>query len=195
MLVKEDVKGSPADEAGLKVGDVIATYEGNPIDNRKELQYYVTSSDAGKAYPLTYLRGGEKHEVKITPQASEKLASSLPTDEPTPRPRRTEKPLAKLNSFGLAVTSATPELLEKYHYPKTDLSGLVVTRVDENGAAAAAGLEEGDLIERIVKDKKIVAAPDVKAFDDLAANAEEIAVEVRDAKNPSEFRTLSRVKK
>jgi len=198
VMVTEVVKGSPAEAAGLKSGDVITTYDGDSIESREDLRYLVTSSDIGKKYPLTYYRDGKKLTAEVSPKARETLLGATPggpdsrATEPT-KPKATEG--QKVSHFGLAVTPATPELAEKYGYSK-GIEGLIVTRVEDESPAATAGLEEGDLIQSYIKEKKLEPATDLKAFQDYAGKNDEIAVRVRDAKgNPGEVRTLSKTSK
>src|SRR5262249_17306533 len=65
-------KGSPADKAGLKEGDVIVKYASSPIPSSRTLMNLVSASDVGKSYDLTFLRNGEEQTVKVTPAPEDK---------------------------------------------------------------------------------------------------------------------------
>ncbi len=59
-------KGTPADSAGLKAGDVITGINGGPIDGAAELRNRVGLSPVGTTLELTVLRGGDSKKVKVT---------------------------------------------------------------------------------------------------------------------------------
>lgn len=70
--------GSPAEAAGVEVGDVLLRIDGQPIDQdgnyedprfgRISLAHYVsTVLEAGKTVPLTVWRDGAERELQITP--------------------------------------------------------------------------------------------------------------------------------
>jgi putative serine protease PepD len=57
--------GSPADRAGLKVGDVITEYAGKPITSASELQAAVFNSNSGETVTVTVQRGGSTKSVQL----------------------------------------------------------------------------------------------------------------------------------
>lgn len=60
------VSGSPADKAGLKVGDVIVTYDGNAVSSTYSLLGYVRASALNDKVTLTIVRGGKTMDVEVT---------------------------------------------------------------------------------------------------------------------------------
>jgi len=197
VVVMQVGKDSPADKAGLKVGDVIQTFDGESVHSRKGLQYLVHTSEIGKSYPMTFLRNGAKQTAQVAPAPLEQVAHSF--DSPTPRAEGSKREAVtkhEVNDFGLAVEPLTPELAEKYGYEKDD-QGLIVAAVKDDSPAQAAGLEVGDLILKVVKDRKIQALTSAGDFDDFARKADEISIYVRDKnhKLPDDFKTLAKEKK
>ena len=57
----------------------------------------------------------------------------------------------------MSVTPLTPQLAEELELPRSE-KGLVVTDVDPSGAAASAGIQQGDLITR-VNDRDVATVP------------------------------------
>ena len=60
------VSGSPADKAGLKVGDVIVEYDGNAVSSTYSLLGYVRASALNDKVTLTIVRGGKTMDVEVT---------------------------------------------------------------------------------------------------------------------------------
>lgn len=60
------VQGSPADEAGLRGGDIITQVEGQELNEDTVLGSVVTKYDVGEEISLTILRGGETRELQLT---------------------------------------------------------------------------------------------------------------------------------
>jgi len=66
LLVVAVAEGSPADAAGLLVGDVLVEFDGRPVPSPIDLLELLYERTAGQAVPLRVLRGGQLHEVTIT---------------------------------------------------------------------------------------------------------------------------------
>ena len=64
VLIKEVVKDSPAEIAGLKAGDVIIEW-GRKIDNLKDMYRRLDKSEAGEEIELTIVRNGNKEKRKL----------------------------------------------------------------------------------------------------------------------------------
>jgi serine protease Do len=194
VLVDEVVPGSPAEKAGLKQGDVITTFDGQPVRTREGLQYLVSTSDSGKSYTVHYLRDGRSNSVTITPVDRQALLASVSPKSGTPEPEsKGEIQGTEGDGFGLSVTPLTPTLAKRFGYD-SQLSGLVVTKVAQGGPAQESGIEVGDLITKVVKDSKIRPAASVEEFEDLVKHSDEINVFLEDVnhKLPGEFKTLTK---
>jgi hypothetical protein len=60
------MKGSPAEEAGLRAGDVIIEFDGKPISNLYDFTYVLRTKKPGDTVTLRYRRGGEVREAQAT---------------------------------------------------------------------------------------------------------------------------------
>ncbi|MDL4772101.1 trypsin-like peptidase domain-containing protein [Actinomadura xylanilytica] len=60
------VKGGPAEQAGLKPGDVITKLGGKPIEDPSDLSAQISSRAPGQKVQLTYQRAGKETTVEIT---------------------------------------------------------------------------------------------------------------------------------
>jgi Do/DeqQ family serine protease len=66
-LVVRVFPDSPADRAGLKVGDVITAVAGKSVDSREAFSTYTSTIPTGQVLPVSANRGGSSHDVSITP--------------------------------------------------------------------------------------------------------------------------------
>ncbi len=60
------VSGSPADQAGIKAGDIIVTIEGTPVDGQHPLDDILSQFAPGKTVTLGILRGGQSLTLQLT---------------------------------------------------------------------------------------------------------------------------------
>jgi len=58
--------GGPADQAGLIGGDVILSFDGQPIQNEDQINDLMVRTPVGKTVDVEYLRDGEKKTAKLT---------------------------------------------------------------------------------------------------------------------------------
>ncbi|MGB5438049.1 MAG: DegQ family serine endoprotease [Gammaproteobacteria bacterium] len=131
-LVAKVLPKSPAEDAGIRVGDVIVAFDGKPVSTSSSLPPIVGSSKVGVKIPVDVIRGGKTVVVKV------KLGE-LPEDEAQ---ASSEEPAAeKVNRIGLGVIDLTDEQLAELEIDY----GVLVDNV-VNGAASRAGIRKGDVI-------------------------------------------------
>jgi Do/DeqQ family serine protease len=138
-LVSGVEPGSPADHAGLKQGDVIVSFNGRQVIDGNALRNQVASTRPETSVTIGFLRDGktESRSVRLVEREGEKRASSAPAGEEGEDAR-----------FGMSVTPLTPRIAEQLELSR-NAKGVVVTDVDPAGAAASAGIQEGDVITRV----------------------------------------------
>ena len=193
VLCNEVLPGSPAEKAGLKAGDVITSFNDQPVVNVPAFRLNVAASDIGRSYKLTYLRNGAERTTSIVPAPSDKVVFEQEKESSAESETRSEPAKTSISDFGLEVQPLTSELARSLGM-STDLQGLLISLVKEGSPAEAAGLEEGQVITKVVTDRKIQPVKTVKEFQDLAGKTDELAVYVQSPKGPSRFVTLSKKK-
>jgi serine protease Do len=128
--------GTPADNAGLRLGDVIVAIEGEPIHTVTELQARVARFQPGDHIRVGYIRDGSSGEASV--QLGEFEATELaPT---APRPERDRNPL------GFNVAPLPAQLSARLGIRGENVP--VVSRIDPLGAAARSGLREGHVVRK-----------------------------------------------
>ena len=141
-IVSDIVEGSPADKSGLESGDVITNFEGKEITNGAELKNLVSSASPGSEITLTIMRDGKTEDIAVI--LEERLGTEM-TSANSP-----------YNEFGLSIMDVTDELIDKYDIQRSmnsDIQGIVVIDIEENSIAEESGMQEGDLITRVGRQK------------------------------------------
>ena len=193
VLCNEVLPGSPADKAGLKSGDIITSFNDQPVVNVPAFRLNVAASDIGKSYKLTYLRDGQERTTTITPAPSEKVVFAQERESSSEPEARPEPIKTSINDFGLEVQPLSSELSRSLGLP-ADLQGLLISSVKEGSPAEASGLEAGQVITKVVLDRKIQPIKTVKEFQDLVGKSDELAIYVQSSEGPNRFVTLSKKK-
>lgn len=142
VVVSGVQKGSAAEKAGLKQGDVITAINGNAVNDSNELRNMVASSQPGTDVTLTIVRDGREQQLKVT--LGELSENGNTSGEENRGGGQGQSEGGKL---GLEVAPLTPDLAQRLRLPE-DKQGLVVTSVDPSGPASDAGIQQGDLIEQ-----------------------------------------------
>ena len=146
-LVGSVEPGSPAEQAGLKQGDVIVKLNNRSVD-ANSLRNQIANTKPGTTVTLELLRDGktETRSVKLAERERETARADAPRGgegERTP------------SQYGMEVQPVTPQVARSMDLPR-EVTGLVVTSVDPGGLAASAGLREGDVITR-VNDREVAS--------------------------------------
>jgi serine protease Do len=138
-LVAKILPKSPAEAAGLQIGDIIEEFNGREIESSAALPPMVGKTKIGESAKLKVLRQGKSIEVLIK-------IGMLPDDEPTMASRDEPESGDKLSRLNVSVANPTDEQREQLELPKT--GGVLIVAV-KPGPAAEAGIRRGDVILRI----------------------------------------------
>lgn len=143
-LVTSVSPDSPAASAGLRQGDVITAFNGDPLEQMRQLPRIVASTEIGSTVPMTLLRGGKEETVQVTigELRNEPQQVALSGSSGTPRSAQPEE---SKSALGLKLAPLTPGLRQTFSIAD-DVDGLVVTEVDRDSAASQRGLDLGDVI-------------------------------------------------
>lgn len=195
VLVAEVVKGSPAEKAGLKEGDVITSFAGQDLHDASSFRLRVATSQPSHAYEIGFVREGKEQTTRIVPASADKVVfeverESAGSDESS---SSSEPSSTAISGFGLEVQPLTQEIGKQLDLP-ADLKGLLVTSVKPDSPAGEAGIQAGDVLTKVIRDKKIRPLTSVEELKSLASKQNELAIEVQSGKQVSRFVTLSKGK-
>jgi len=147
-LVAKVLDRSPAEKAGLQVGDVIVEFNGKKVTSSSSLPPLVGRFAVGKKADVTIIRNRMRENIKV------KIAE-LPTSitQAAYTPDKAEPKMS--TALGMSVNPLSSSARKKLKIS----SGVQVIGVEESGAARDAGIHKGDIITMI----------DNRAIDSIAA--------------------------
>jgi serine protease Do len=132
-IVDNVENGSPAAKAGLKSGDLIAHVNGTPVKDARQFARTIATLAPDSAVKLDVLRNGQNETVSVTlaQMPNQQLANASGSNN--------ESTASSAPRLGLTVAPA-------HDVDGAGNQGVVVTGVDPNGPAAAAGVQTGNVI-------------------------------------------------
>jgi len=145
VTVSSVVAGSPADQAGLKVGDTIMTVDGKKVTKGAELVADIASHKPGAKVELGFLRNGKQQSTSVTIADRAKLFAARLSDDEGGGDENTPKQ----SKFGITVRKLTPEMADRLDIPSG--KGVIVQDVKGGSFAEDIGVGRGDIIVEINK--------------------------------------------
>lgn len=144
-LVGDIAKGSPAEKARIKRGDVILEFNGKKVQDVGNLRNMVAQSKVGTAVPVLIRRGKKEYTLKvIIAELPKEIAETVPDSLP-------DESLDEGLS-GLTVIELSEEIAKQLGLSR-DEKGVVVIRVDPGSATEEAGIRKGDVIQEVDRKK------------------------------------------
>jgi serine protease Do len=155
-LVRSVEAGGPADKAGVEAGDIITKVEGRTVDRSGDLPRIVGGMKPGSKASLQVFRRGTYKDLSVTVVEFDQEKPRRTSDrEGTPKP-------PTQTSLGVAVSDITEA-------QRRDLKVKGGVRVDSvEGAAARAGIREGDIVLAIENTE----VNNAKQFEQLVAKVD-----------------------
>ncbi len=152
-LIAKVLEDSPAQEAGLQVGDVIVEFNGKKVTRSSSLPPIVGRTPVGKPAKVTIIRNKKKRVIHVT-------IAQLPDDVTEAKAEPEVDKEVNKTVLGMSVIELDQETKNKL---KLD-SGVIVQEVEQDGAAKLSGIRKGDVISML--DNRSVNS--VKEFTSIA---------------------------
>ena len=136
IVVSTVIQGSPAESAGIQMGDIITSFNGNPVSSKVDQDVIgftkmVRESPIGQTMTVSLLRGGKSVDVTLTLTLRPKSAADAEEFEDA--------------VTGLTVRELTHDVRLRLNLPQ-DVSGVLVFSVKSGSPANQASLRRGFLI-------------------------------------------------
>jgi serine protease Do len=137
-LIADVTPNGPAAKAGVERGDIVLELNGQAVNGPDDLSLRISELAPGTVAHLKVFRSGQTKEMDMTlGEYPEKGTAATPGSEGAPAGLK-----------GLQVQNLTRELARQLGLPPTE-TGVVVAEVDPSSAAAAAGIQRGDVIQEV----------------------------------------------
>jgi serine protease Do len=134
-LVAQVQSGSPAEDGGVKQGDIIIGFGGKPIEDVNHLRNIVAATAPNSSVPMKVFREGREKDLTIA------IGELKNQDKEGKEKKEPEY------EIGLSVESLTPDIAQKLGTDKT--SGVLVTAVEPGSPAAKSGILPRDIILKV----------------------------------------------
>ena len=157
-LVADVLKG-PAMEAGIRIGDLIVTFDGKEVEDVRSLIRMVGRAPVGKNVAVGIYRDGTPTTLYVTLGRREEAEAVLfPATAQIVEPRTS-------SHLGLEVGELTPEVRAERGIGES-ADGLVVLNLEEGSPAWEKGLRANDVIARL-------GGKELKSLKDFEAGVED----------------------
>tara|TARA_R110002073_G_scaffold154858_5_gene310065 strand:+ start:7614 stop:9224 length:1611 start_codon:yes stop_codon:yes gene_type:complete len=145
LYVKHVYPGSPASGAGLRVGDIVVSFDNIDIDHSFDPQTFTADSTPNKQHRFEVVRDGETVQIKAVMQQDRpwfdkpRIPIDAPTDDSFEHFDRT---------FGLGLANLNGKLIHELNLP-TNANCVLITYVAMDSTAYREGLAAGMVITRV----------------------------------------------
>jgi serine protease Do len=142
VLINAVTPKGPADQAGMKAGDIITTVDGSPVKDGDALVTIIAAHKPGSTVKLGYMRGTTNSTATLTIADRAKLYAAQPVSQNGENAPESA-PNASEGKLGITVEAVPPALASK------GIHGVLVTQVKPGSFADEAGLAPGLVITEI----------------------------------------------
>jgi S1-C subfamily serine protease len=161
VFVEEVQPETPAAKGGVKAEDIILRYNGKPVASVDQFVTAVQNTKPGKTVEMQVLRDGKKQDLKVTVEA---LSLEQARKEPTK---------AEGGKLGLLLESLPADRASEIGLA----GGVIVRSVSPMGAAARAGVQQGDVIVKINR-QQITDVASFKAAEGGLKKGDPVAIRI-----------------
>ncbi len=152
----------PADRAHIQNGDVILTFNGQPLKEMRTLPRVVAETPIDARVPVDIWRAGKRQTLQV-------VVAEMPDDQKAPDAARTPKavvnPSMDFSSLGMKLSPLTDAARQKYKIDAQQ-KGVVVTDITPDGLAADHGLKLGDVVVEVSQNPVATPADLQKRLDE-----------------------------
>ena len=178
-LVASVADGSPSDKAGILAGDIIIEFDGELIDQMKELPLIVAQTEVGKTVTVKLWRNEKEISKKIT-------LGRLETSEDF-KTKKAEKPkTSEIEGLKITVRSLTKEDIQSRNLP-SNTTGAVITKIEKDSPINY--LDVNNIIVEAQK-KKIKTIGDLKNILKIAKRSSEKSILIAIYNNQNQRRYI-----
>ncbi|HCC68700.1 MAG TPA: hypothetical protein DEP99_02310, partial [Nitrospiraceae bacterium] len=159
-LVSEVFRGSPAEKAGVRRGDVILEFNDKAIKDVSYLRNIVAQTPPGSSIKIKIIRDREMFNVEATIVELPKEVSEVKPD--------VEGVSKESALVGLHIMDITQDVVKQLRLPRGE-QGVVIIRVEPGSQVEEIGLKRGDVIQEINR-KRI---NNLRDFNEIASRIKE----------------------
>jgi serine protease Do len=145
VLVSSVAKGGPAEQAGIKTGDIITSVDSQSIKDGDDLVNIITARHPGSTAKIGYLRNGQQQSATVTIQDRTKTVGSLTGQNNAPDENGPGEEQSGPDKLGVTAVNLPQQLTSK------GVHGVFIQQVKPGSFADEIGLAQGAVINEINK--------------------------------------------
>ncbi len=161
-LVSGIINDGPIKNGEIKAGDVIVSFDGQQINEMRDLPRIVAESPVGKEVDVVILRDGKEQTVKVTPGRLEDSVQSAEAetdefdDSDVPNPdnggdQSAQQSQDPVQAYGMTIAVLDEDRRKSFDIAES-VEGVVVTEVAAGSLAAEKGVKPGEVIVEVAQD-------------------------------------------
>ncbi len=176
-MIARVIDGGPADQSGLRSGDIVTAFNGRPIGDHGAFRAAIGIAAPGTVARLDVVRDGQRVPVELTIGDFETLAMLAATqiDDSGRLSSADSAAAAVLNLYGLSLSAVTAQ--EALEFRRAGIEGVRINQIASNSVAQAARLLAGDVI--LLINNQAVTTPSEAVAALATGNAEGAGVTLR----------------
>lgn len=141
VMIDSVFQNSPAEQAGIREGDVVVKFNGMDVVNANQFSVLVSTVRAGQSVPIDVMRDGSPKRFQTKVVDRDQFLASMPSTPASP------KDVPTTEWLGMALVSFTPQMARDIGIQHVE--GLYVIRVYSGTAADRASISEGTIILQV----------------------------------------------
>jgi serine protease Do len=172
VFVQTVAPDGPAAKAGIKAGDVIVAFNGQPIRSGDELVEHVTGTPVGEPAKITILREGKRQDVNVTVADLTKVFPDQFGAGPSEEPERAEGTEAK---FGITIENLNDARRSSMGIEQK--GGVLISHVEPGSFSEDIGMQPNDVLLEINR-QAVSTVDDVKRIQNTLKPGQAVAFRV-----------------
>jgi len=176
IIVGQVVEDSPAEKAGLKEDDIIVSMNGEVVSDYDAFRTKVASLKPEEKVNLEVIRDGKEKEISVILgiRPSDEIATSVPVKEDIQE------------KLGFTVTDLTSDIKRQLNLTN-DIEGVVVNKISESSNSFERGLQRGDIITAVKRNKVETSEEFYKEVEKIAENGDKAVLLTVERNNMKQF--------
>ncbi len=166
-LVLDVSKDSPADKAGIIVGDVITSFDGKDVPAMRKLPRIVADTAIGKKVPVTIWRKKSKKTLVVTIAELKEDSEDKVEDAGKSEEKKEDSVDATKVILGIGIRNVDSDARKKFNLAK-EVNGVVIVKIENESMDRP--IRPGDIITSI-NQEKVVSVDDAEKFAEAAIDS------------------------
>src|SRR6201996_3761893 len=177
VLINAVTPKGPADQAGMKGGDIITSVDGKPIKDGDALVTDIAARKPGTTVHLGYMRSGKEATATLTIADRAKLYAAQPSSQ-NGQNGPESAPNASEGKLGITVEAVPQALTAK------GIKGVLITQVKPGSFADESGLAPGLVITELNR-QPVTSLEQFQSLVSALKSGQDVGFRVVDSRNPT----------